>query len=216
MAKKHSFFFTVHNSVKGLKEKVNTFIRKQDPIWFCIGEEPYLDKAGSHIHLMMRFKNPREPKAVRKVMLEAFNKKDCDLFMEPIQGRFKDQVNYLTNEYAGEHKDNPKKLDEQPIFYPSINFDDSTPVKEKVSDKVVAAIVKGCSYDWLVRTYPNYMLQNGAKVRRFMSEAKLAFKGTQQIPNPDGSPRPPYVKPPEETPSFDFSSFYLPHPCEPR
>ena len=144
----------------------------------------------THIHMMCRWKSSRSIKNINKILCELFKRERADLQQEKLGGRFKDQVNYLTNEYAGEHGDNPKLLDPEPIFYPDIDFDDSgKPKGASTSDEVVAAIIKGCTYDYLVRTYPKYMLSNGAKVRRFQDEAKRAFKGQQYIPNCDGSPR---------------------------
>ena len=233
MTKIRQFFFTLHKSSQDEKLRAVEFCRTFKPIWFMVALEPYMDKDGHHLHIMFQLKNPRSPRAVKADFMKKFKKNSQDCFQQPGKGRFNDNKNYITNANAGEHKDDPKVLDSEPVIWPddfveAVKADfmkkfkknsqdcfqqpgkgrfndnknyitnanagehkddpkvlDSEPViwpddfveaapRRSDSDMLIEDIRNGATYNQLLNAYPKYVLNNSAKIEKFMKGAKAS------------------------------------------
>lgn len=176
MPKLHSFLYVIHKATAETKSQAHDWCKKQKMLWYVIALEPYIkkdEKDGFHLHLMFRVKNPRATTAITNEFMRIFDKPREDIWQERLQGRFSDQKNYITNEYAGEHADDPKVLDPSPIIYPESGDPDA--IAPKVSKKqIVQDILHGASYKWLLKTYPEFCFTYSAYIHKFMEEAEKA------------------------------------------
>lgn len=177
MTKIHSFLYVIHKANEKIKTQAEDWCKKQEHKWYTIALEPYMqqdDNRGGthHLHLMFRAKNQRYPAAVTKQLMQIFDKPREDIWQEPIQGRFKDQVNYVTNEYAGEHKDSPKVLDPQPIIYPLDTDPDDMKKKVCVKSEIIRMLNEGKGYKDILRAFPEWCLTNGGRLKQFIKEYK--------------------------------------------
>lgn len=167
------FFFTIHQAVPAEKAQAVEYCEGLEPCWYMVGLEPYLDKEGSHIHMMFQLKNPRSAQAVKAEVMKLFKRDKTSLYQAKGLGRFKDNQNYLMCETAGEHKDNPKVLDPQPVIWPETYVED-LPKRVNESDSVIEDIRNGATLNQLLNTYPKYVLNNLSKIEKFMKAAKVA------------------------------------------
>lgn len=149
--------------------------------------------------MMFRCKHPRASTAITNAFMELFDKPREDVWQERLQGRFADQKNYVTNEYAGEHADNPKKLDPEPIIFPQEGDPDEVKPKVSVKDQVIEDILNGATYKWLFKTYPKFVFDNEKKIRKFQEDAK-SNNLIRYISMADGGPR---TRPPSPPPRAD-------------
>ena len=170
MTKIRQFFFTLHKSSQDEKLQAVEYCRTLKPNWFMVALEPYLDKEGSHLHIMFQLKNPRSPQAVKADVMKRFSKSSSDCFQQAGKGRFSDNKNYIICETAGEHKDDPKVLDPEPIIWPE-DYQEEAP-RRSDADSVIEDIRNGATLSQLLNTYPKYVLNNLSKIKNFMVEAK--------------------------------------------
>lgn len=192
MPKLHSFLFVIHKATADTKSQAETWCKKQKLLWYVIALEPYIkkdEKDGFHLHLMFRVPHPRSPTAIVKLFMNLFDRPREDIWSERLQGRFKDQINYVTNEYAGEHADDPKVLDPSPIIWPQGEDPDEVKPKVSIKDQVIHDIQHGATYKYLLKTYPKFVFDNAPKIRKFMEEAREAGL-VKYISLPSGAPRP--------------------------
>lgn len=205
MPKLHSFLYVIHKATAETKAQATTWAQKQKLLWYVIALEPYIepDKDGFHLHFMFRCKHPRATTAITNAFMALFDKPREDVWQERLQGRFKDQVEYVTNEYAGEHADSPKKLDPEPIIFPQEGDPDEVKPKVSVKDQVIQDILNGATYKWLLKTYPKFVFDNERKIRKFMEDAKSANL-IRYVCKPDGGPR---DRPPTPPPRVEADWF---------
>lgn len=171
MTKIRQFFFTIHKATEDDKFQAVEFAKAYKPQWYMVALEPYTDKQGLHLHIMFQLKAPRSPQKVKLEWANKFKKSSEDIFQQAGRGRWADNYNYITCETAGEHKDNPKILDPNPVVWPTEWVDE--PIKVSQADSVIADIRKGASMAHLLNTYPKYVLNNLSKIEKFMKLAKV-------------------------------------------
>lgn len=207
MPKLHSFLYVIHKATAETKAQAHLWCQKQKLLWFVIALEPYIEpgKSGFHLHLMFRCKHPRATTAITNAFCQLFGKEREDVWQERLQGRFKDQTEYVTNEYAGEHADNPKKLDPEPIIFPQDGDPDEVKPKMSVKDQVIEDLMNGATLKWVFKTYPKFWFDNEKKIRKFQEDLKKDNL-IRYICAPGGGPRdrppspPPRVEANWETP----------------
>lgn len=169
MTKIRQYFFTLHNSSQDEKLQAVEFVQTYKPQWYMVALEPYTDKQGLHLHVMFQLKAPRAPHKVKLEWSIKFKKVSQDIFQQAGKGRWEDNYRYLTCATAGEHKDSPKILDPSPVFYPEKWIEERT---ISVADQVIVDIQDGATLKTLLNTYPKYVLNNLAKLEKFMKLAK--------------------------------------------
>lgn len=170
MTKIRQFFFTLHKSSTQEKLQAVEYCRSLKPMWFMVALEPYMDKEGHHLHIMFQLKNPRSPQSVKADVMKRFSKLSSDCFQQAGKGRYADNKNYITCSTAGEHKDDPKVLDPEPIIWPE-EYQEEVP-RRSDPDSVIEDIRNGATISQLLNTYPKYVLNNLSKIKNFMEEAK--------------------------------------------
>lgn len=181
MPKLHSFSWIVHNATQDTKVQAEAWCQKSKLKWYVIALEPYTDKPGHHLHLFFRLQNPRSVDQLHKFFITHFgkvadndntDKPRCkDILQEPLDGRFKDCINYVTNEYAGTHQLDPKVLDPSPIIYP-INEDPEEVKKVSTKSEIIRMLQEGKEYKDILRAYPEWCLTNGARLKSFIKDYK--------------------------------------------
>jgi len=173
VTKIRQFFFTIHQATPAEKAQAVEYCSTLEPLWFMVALEPYLDKEGFHIHMMFQLKNPRSAQAVKAEVMKLFKRDKDNLYQAKGLGRFSDNRHYLTCETAGEHKDNPKVLDSEPVIWPE-DFTEDLSKKSSDADSVIADIRNGATLNQLLNTYPKYVLNNLSKIEKFLKAAKTA------------------------------------------
>jgi hypothetical protein len=186
MVKNHSYFFTIHKASQATKTSLVSWCKQQKLLWYGVVLEPYTNKPGHHVHLSFRVVNPRSALALRTGLIKLLHIEKEDLFMEPVKGKFKDVVNYFTNPYAAEHKDDPKVVDPEPAIWPE-NFIEESLDKKSTKTQVIEDIKNGASIGWLWKEYTEYMFTNVAKVKVAYEEIHKHF--TVPIQRLDGKPQ---------------------------
>lgn len=189
MPKLHSFSWVIHNATQNTKVQAEAWCTKNKLKWYVIALEPYEDKDGFHLHLFFRLPNPRSVDQMHKFFITYFGKEPdnertdkprCkDVLQEPLDGRFKDCINYVTNEYAGTHTLNPKKLDPQPVIYPQDEDPDEVKKKVCVKSEIIRMLQDGADYKDIMRKFPEYCMVNGARLQKFIKEYKPIVREIQ-------------------------------------